>query len=153
MARRSPVPARPLKTYGLTHLALGVKDVERAFAFYEVVFGMVAVYRSPQFLQAQTPGARDAIVFERSAKSVGKSGGIAHFGFRLKTADDIVDAAERVRRAGARLPSRDRSFPASRTCLRATRTAISSRSGTSCRRPPILDNATTLDRARRAFHP
>ena len=43
MARRSP--ASQLKTYGLTHLALGVSDIERAFAFYEAVFGMVL--RSP----------------------------------------------------------------------------------------------------------
>jgi catechol 2,3-dioxygenase-like lactoylglutathione lyase family enzyme len=89
-----------LRTYGLTHIALGVKDPERALAFYESVFGMVAVYRSEEFIQAQTPGARDVIVFERSTKSVGKSGGIAHFGFRLTKREDIDLAAARVRRAG-----------------------------------------------------
>src|SRR5262245_787533 len=74
---------QPIATFGLTHIALGVRDVERAFAFYDRVFGMVAVYRGDGFLQAQTPGARDVIVFETAAKSLGKSGGIAHFGFRL----------------------------------------------------------------------
>ena len=92
--------ARALKTYGLTHIALGVRDPERAFGFYREVFGMVAVFRDASFVQAQTPGARDVIVFERVKKSVGKSAGIAHFGFRLQEPGDIDAAADRVRRAG-----------------------------------------------------
>lgn len=87
-------------TYGLTHLAIGVPDPDRAFAFYESVFGMVAVYRGDDFIQAQTPGARDVIVFERGSRSVGKSGGIAHFGFRLRSPETIDVAAARVREAG-----------------------------------------------------
>ena len=53
-------------TFGLTHIALAVPDVERAFRFYEQVFGMVAVYRRPGFIQAQTPGRRDVLVLEES---------------------------------------------------------------------------------------
>jgi catechol 2,3-dioxygenase-like lactoylglutathione lyase family enzyme len=90
----------PVATYGLTHLALAVSDVERAFAFYEKVFGMVAVYRGEEFIQAQTPGARDVLVFERGSKSVGKSGGVRHFGFRLVAPEDIQAAASRIRAAG-----------------------------------------------------
>ena len=89
-----------VKTFGLTHLALGVTDVERSFGFYEEVFGMVAVYRSEEFLQAQTPGARDVLVFEKSKSHRGASGGIAHFGFRLTSAGDIAAAASAVERAG-----------------------------------------------------
>ena len=89
-----------IKTFGLTHLALGVPDVERSFGFYESVFGMVAVFRSDEFLQAQTPGARDVLVFEKAKASKGKTGGIAHFGFRLQSAADIGRAAKAVRDAG-----------------------------------------------------
>jgi catechol 2,3-dioxygenase-like lactoylglutathione lyase family enzyme len=60
-------PPKPVRTYGLTHIALAVADVERAFRFYEAVFGMVAVYRDGALLQAQTPGSRDVLVFEKSA--------------------------------------------------------------------------------------
>ncbi len=88
-----------VQTYGLTHVALGVKDPSRAFGFYRKCFGMVAVYRSPDFIQAQTPGSRDVIVFERAAKS-GSSGTIAHFGFRLTSPADIDRAAAAVRKAG-----------------------------------------------------
>ena len=89
-----------VKTFGLTHLALGVQDVQRAFEFYEAVFGMVAVHRSEEFLQAQTPGARDVLVFERAKAHRGKSGGVAHFGFRLVDPADIAAAATAVEKAG-----------------------------------------------------
>jgi len=89
-----------LRTFGLTHLALQVPDVERAFGFYEAVFGMVAVYRSPEFLQAQTPGARDVLVFERAKGRSGKTGSIAHFGFRLTDPRDVGAAAAAVVGAG-----------------------------------------------------
>lgn len=89
-----------VRTYGLTHLALQVRSVDRAFAFYEAVFGMVAVYRGDDFLQAQTPGSRDVIVFEKSPRPSRRTGGIAHFGFRLRRPEDIDQAAESVRAAG-----------------------------------------------------
>lgn len=82
-----------IKTLGLSHLALTVSDLERSFQFYHDVFGMVAVYREQNFLQAQTPGARDVLVLEEGTENVGKSGGIKHFGFRLADARDIDRAA------------------------------------------------------------
>jgi catechol 2,3-dioxygenase-like lactoylglutathione lyase family enzyme len=91
---------RPIPTFGLTHLALGVSDVERAFAFYEAVFGMVATYRSDEFLQAETPGMRDILVFEKQAGVTGATADIAHFGFRVKKPADLKDAAAVVRAAG-----------------------------------------------------
>jgi catechol 2,3-dioxygenase-like lactoylglutathione lyase family enzyme len=90
----------PIRTHGLSHVALAVSDPARAFAFYRRVFGMVAVYRQGDFLQAQTPGTRDVLVFERSAKSIGRSGGIAHFGFRLTDPRDIDAAVAAVQAAG-----------------------------------------------------
>jgi len=89
-----------VSTYGLTHLALAVKDPARAFGFYRDVFGMVAVYEQADFLQAQTPGARDVLVFEKSARRTGETGAIAHFGFRLTDPSDIDRAAAAVTKAG-----------------------------------------------------
>ena len=89
-----------VSTFGLTHLALAVRDVERAFGFYQSVFGMVAVYRRDDFLQAQTPGARDVLVFERDEGPARGHGSIAHFGFRLTDPSDIDAAAKAVTDAG-----------------------------------------------------
>jgi catechol 2,3-dioxygenase-like lactoylglutathione lyase family enzyme len=87
-------------TRGLTHIALAVRDVERAFAFYERVFGMVAIYRQDGFIQAQTPGSHDVIVFEEHTEQVGAPGGILHFGFRLIHTHDCNQAIELVDAAG-----------------------------------------------------
>ena len=100
-----------IETYGLTHLALGVKNVEHAFEFYRSVFGMVAVFRSEDFLQAQTPGTRDVLVFERSSKKSVSTGSIAHFGFRLKNASDIDAAARAVENAGGSITEQGEFVP------------------------------------------
>lgn len=89
-----------VKTYGLTHIALAVKDPQRSLEFYEAVLGVVCVWRSNDFIQAQTPGSRDVLVFERRAKQAGKPGGVAHFGFRLTKPSDIEVARNAVRDAG-----------------------------------------------------
>ena len=89
-----------IKTYGLTHVALAVRDVDRASRFYRQVFGAVEVYRQNGFVQLQTPGARDVLVFEKNAKAAGKTGGITHFGFRLQNPNDIDAAARAVKKAG-----------------------------------------------------
>ena len=93
-------PSGPVATFGLTHIALAVADVERAFRFYEAVFGMVAVYRGDGFVQAQTPGTRDVLVFEKKPAEAGRPGGVIHFGFRLRSADDIDAAAAAITAAG-----------------------------------------------------
>ena len=100
-----------IKTLGLTHLALTVSDLERSFQFYHDVFGMLAIYRDPNFLQAQTPGSRDVLVFEAGADHVGESGGIKHFGFRLADARDIDKAVTAIERAGGKIKHRGEFCP------------------------------------------
>jgi len=100
-----------IKTFGLTHLALTVSDLERSFQFYHDVFGMLAVYRENNFLQAQTPGARDILVLEEGAQGVGSSGGIKHFGFRLTDPRDIDRAATAIEKAGGKIKQRGEFVP------------------------------------------
>ncbi len=97
-----PLPG-PVRTHGLTPVALAVRDPQRSFAFYQAILGVVCVYDDGAFLQAQTPGSRDVIVFERNARAAGKQGGVAHFGFRLTKASDITRAREAITAAGGRI--------------------------------------------------
>jgi catechol 2,3-dioxygenase-like lactoylglutathione lyase family enzyme len=90
----------PIRTFGLTHIALGVRDLDRSVRFYTRVFGAVEVYRQDGFAQLQTPGTRDVLVLEEDAKRAGKAGGIAHFGFRLVDPGDIDRARRAVEDAG-----------------------------------------------------
>src|SRR5205807_3115219 len=102
-----------IETYGLTHIALAVKNARRSFEFYRKVFGVVKVYDQDGLIQAQTPGTRDVLVFDENPPSLGYGaagaprigklatgrvrptggrGGIEHFGFRLTKPKDIEAA-------------------------------------------------------------
>ena len=72
---------------------------------------MLAVYREPHFVQAQTPGARDVLVLEEGEDDVGKSGGIKHFGYRLTDARDIDRAASAIEKAGGKIKKRGEFVP------------------------------------------
>jgi catechol 2,3-dioxygenase-like lactoylglutathione lyase family enzyme len=87
-------------TWGLTHVALAVADPARSLRFYRAVLGVVAVYEGDDFVQAQTPGSRDVLVFERRPTAAGRAGGVAHFGFRLRSPDDLPRARAAVLGAG-----------------------------------------------------
>lgn len=92
-----------VKTYGLTHITLKVQDVKRSSAFYHKVFGAQEMYHSEGFIQIQTPGCHDIIVFEQGEKSSSKGAGIVHFGFRLVRPDDIEDIVKVVEAAGGQV--------------------------------------------------
>lgn len=100
-----------IKTHGLTHAALTVRDLTRSVRFYRELFGMKIVYQDPRFVQLQTPGTRDVLVLEEGTRLAGKEGGIQHLGFRLKAAKDIAGVADAVRAAGGRVQSEGEFVP------------------------------------------
>ncbi len=90
------------KTYGLTHLAIAASDIGRTKSFYQHIFGMEVMYETEHFLQLTTPGSNDILVFEvKEDAEIGRTGGIAHFGFRLKDQKDIDEIIAKVTSAGA----------------------------------------------------
>jgi catechol 2,3-dioxygenase-like lactoylglutathione lyase family enzyme len=91
------------KTYGLTHIAIAVKDLNRALLFYQKVLDVEVMYHQDDFLQVTTPGSNDIIVFEKKKVKYGETGGIAHFGFRLKEVRDIDEMTKRVAAAGGKI--------------------------------------------------
>jgi catechol 2,3-dioxygenase-like lactoylglutathione lyase family enzyme len=101
-----------IKTYGLTHIALAVHDVDRASRFYCQVFGAVETYHKGDFIQIETPGHHDVIVFQTGSEDeIGKIGGIRHFGFRLVDPAAIDAAARAVEEAGGTILSRGEFCP------------------------------------------
>ena len=90
-------------TYGLTHLAISVHDVSRTKKFYHDILGMETMYDQEGFIQMTTPGCHDILVFEEKRNSsIGNTGGIAHFGFRLKEAKDIDEMIKKNNFCGRR---------------------------------------------------
>jgi catechol 2,3-dioxygenase-like lactoylglutathione lyase family enzyme len=100
-----------VKTFGLTHVALAVRDAERSAGFYVEVFGAEVVYRGEGFVQLQTPGSRDVVVLEENAAEAGRRGGVMHFGFRLTDPADIDLAAQDIERAGGKILRRGDFIP------------------------------------------
>jgi catechol 2,3-dioxygenase-like lactoylglutathione lyase family enzyme len=93
-----------VRTRGLTHIQLTVRDLARSRRFYSHVFGMTDLFEAgPRAAFLRTPDAHDVITLaERpeSGDSVGTTGGIEHFGFMLCSADDLETALREAGEAG-----------------------------------------------------
>jgi predicted enzyme related to lactoylglutathione lyase len=95
-----------IKTFGLTHINLSVKDPEESLKFYHSVFGIEEYFRDELTIHAKTPGANDVITFTKSLdKNIRQSAGIIHFGFRLVKPQDIDAAKSVVEKAGGKILS------------------------------------------------
>lgn len=101
-----------IRTHGLTHISLSVRDPERSLAFYHQLFGVREYHRDENGIQVVGPGPHDVIAFERRP-SHGRSGGIDHFGFRLAAAADVDDAVRQAKAAGAKILCRGEFAPGS----------------------------------------
>ncbi|HKP36418.1 MAG TPA: VOC family protein [Pyrinomonadaceae bacterium] len=100
-----------IKTHGLTHISLAVKDPDRSLRFYQSLFGVKEYYRDEDSIQVLGPGPHDVIAFERDSKKAGKRAGIDHFGFRLTTPEDIDKAVKEAERAGGKILRRGEFAP------------------------------------------
>jgi catechol 2,3-dioxygenase-like lactoylglutathione lyase family enzyme len=101
-------------TYGLTHLAILVKDVRKTLRFYKDVFCVDVMYQEDTWAQVRTPGSNDILVFEQSTKpDVGTTGGILHFGFRLREPGHISEMIRRVNEAGGEILTQGEFVPGS----------------------------------------
>jgi len=104
-----------IKTKGLTHIHLLVKDLEGSLTFYKSVFGMEEKYRvGKKMVFLSTPGSQDLITLhEESVKTqlIGKKGGIEHFGFERTKDMNLDEAINIVERAGGKLLSRGEHAP------------------------------------------
>jgi catechol 2,3-dioxygenase-like lactoylglutathione lyase family enzyme len=102
-----------IKTQGLSHIHLLVKDLDRSVTFYKEVFGMEELFREgPHMVFLRTHGQDDMITLhEASDGAVGQMGSIEHFGFMLAEGSDYDAAIADIERAGGRLLKRGNHGP------------------------------------------
>lgn len=104
-----------IRTQGLTHLHLVVRDLERSLRFYQQVFGMEERFRDgPKMVFLNTPGREDLITLNEDpaeARLAGVNGGVAHFGFRLASSTDLDTAIAEIEAAGGKLIRRGEHAP------------------------------------------
>jgi catechol 2,3-dioxygenase-like lactoylglutathione lyase family enzyme len=90
-----------LKTYGLTHTALPVADIDRSIAFYQALIGAEVRFRSEDGADIGTPGCNDVISLQKAKDGrTGDMGQLAHIGFRLQQPEDLTALTEAVVAAG-----------------------------------------------------
>lgn len=104
-----------VKTEGLYHIHLIVRDMERSLRFYKTVFGLEEQFRvGAGMVFLSTPGSRDLITLNQDPaeeKLAGVNGGVGHFGFRLAEGSDIDAAIVEVEAAGGKLVERGEHAP------------------------------------------
>jgi len=103
-----------IKTRGLTHIHLMVKDIQRSIEFYKSVFGLEEKFwAGPGLVFLNTPGSNDLVALDQSTgdEPTGSSGGITHFGFELKDKADLDSAISQVVAAGGILKKRGEFTP------------------------------------------
>ena len=104
-----------IRTEGLTHIHLFVRDLERSLRFYKGVFGMDERFREgPHMVFLSTPGSEDLITLHEDPNEgqlAGAKGGVDHFGFRLTARSDFDAAIASVEAAGGKLIKRGEHAP------------------------------------------
>ena len=99
-----------IRTRGIYHLHLVVRDLDRSLRFYQGAFGMEEQFRAgPHMVFLRTPGSGDLLTLNEDpaeAARAGDPGGIAHFGFKLAEEGDLDAAVAEVVAAGGRLVER-----------------------------------------------
>ena len=93
-----------IKTFGLSHIQLTVRNLELSLRFYQQLLGMEELFRiGSNAVMLQTPGSNEVFTLncnQEFNQTSGEMGGIAHFGFRLKDAIDMTELLDAVARAG-----------------------------------------------------
>ena len=104
-----------IRTQGLTHIHLIVRDLDQSLRFYRDVFGMKERFRDgPKMVFLNTPGSQDTITLNEDPAEeelAGVNSGVAHFGFRLANSADLDSAILEIEAAGGKLIRRGEHAP------------------------------------------
>ena len=103
-----------IKSRGMNHINLNVRDIECSLKFYQQAFGLEvdAWEHGRKMVFLHSPGVRDTITLCQAEKNdpVGGSG-VSHFGFRLAEKGEMDAAIAQVEQAGGKLLSRGNHAP------------------------------------------
>ncbi len=104
-----------VRTHGLTHVSLAVRDVGRSAHFYREVFGCATSCGDDDGVMLTTPGTRDVIALDRKPDAApsapGASGGLAHLGLPARGSEGRRRGGRGRARVGGTLKRRGEFAP------------------------------------------
>ena len=101
-----------IKTRGLRHININVRDIKRSLEFYRQVFGMRETFRDGELVFLTTPGGDDTITLCPAQPSDPVAGGgVSHFGWTVENKADLDEAAKEIERAGGKILNRGEHAP------------------------------------------
>ena len=81
------------------HIALAVKDLERAVDFYRVLFGQEPTKTRPQYAKFEVAEPPVNLALNESGVQTGPANPIAHFGIQVKSTCAVDEMIGRLRKA------------------------------------------------------
>ena len=91
-----------MKTLGMRHLALNVRDPQKSKAFYMELLGMDLEWEPDPDNVYLTSGGRDNLALHKTAEPLQKSGqALDHMGFFVSTPEEVDAWYDRVKEYGA----------------------------------------------------
>lgn len=81
------------------HIALAVNDLERAVAFYRVLFGQEPTKTRPQYAKFEVAEPPVNLALNESAEHSAPSNAIAHFGIQVKSTSAVDEMIGRLKKA------------------------------------------------------
>ena len=120
-----------VRTHGLTHINLAVRDLGRALRFYEQVFGLREYGRGDGLVHTQASGRHDIITFAEDPPPPVSAGAsrISAFGSCTPATLTVPSPRSNAREGACSVVAR--SLPAAPTLRSPIRMAMKSRSGSS----------------------
>src|SRR6266481_2295899 len=102
-----------IKTRGLHHININVRDIKRSIAFYQKVFGLeVEFWEGDTMVFLHTPGQNDVITLCQADKNDPiAGGGVSHFGWKVVDKKDHDKAAIEIEQAGGKVLRRGEHSP------------------------------------------
>ena len=100
-----------IRSRGLNHINLNVRNLDRSVAFYRKAFGLkVRFAAGRRMVFMGSPGAHDIVTLYKARKDepIG-NGGVSHFGFEMN--GPIEKCIAQVERAGGKLLDRGEHAP------------------------------------------
>jgi catechol 2,3-dioxygenase-like lactoylglutathione lyase family enzyme len=102
-----------IRTLGLNHINLNVRDLQRSLEFYQTALGLkVRFWEGEKMVFVGAEGANDLITLhEVPADEPVAGGGVSHFGFRFDRTASMDEVVTQIERAGGKLRNRGHHGP------------------------------------------